>query len=440
MQVVVNVAVIRRGWLALAAALILCAPANAPAQSSPPSDVPVENWLHGSDRQDFPWRVRITQPWLTFQQRHLVQVWITVRARDLLHSEVSPNDLCFVIKVAGEDGRWLPGQAYSRFEPAAGLAPSDEIHSVANIYVREGNYAVAAMVYDSRNRRGNLWRGNLHVGPVKNDPLPGMERDLPRVEFLPPVKPLRLGRSRGLGSMITFDPWAIGAGDLLLPVANERPVLVDVAANVSLSEATDTRYSEAPEWEYQLNGGQILQISNVLSQLDLKAGCVRFGAFDLRRQKIFANHTDASRADWTQVGREIRGLDRNKIEAITLARQKQQPAFLARYLEQLSEGSNPCELLGPRPLRILIVVSDAFLFPDRAHITTVQPSRMQEGFCYYLRVVPVSGASWDQIERVLKPLRPFRFDFSDATRFRKSLAQLMRNIESVSRERVPRGR
>jgi hypothetical protein len=136
-----------------------------------------------------------------------------------------------------------------------------------------------------------------------------------------------VGRGRGLASMITFDPWALGQGELLLPVGNVRPVQVDIVANVSLSLATDRRDSEAPDWEYQLNGATVLQISNALSQLNLKAGCVRFSALDVRRQKVFADHEDARTLDWSRLRQAIVGVNRNKIEVSTLASQKHEPAF-----------------------------------------------------------------------------------------------------------------
>lgn len=436
MQTGVNANVFRQRLKQLLRLTILCFGCIAFGQkNSPPPEIPVQQWLQGHDRQDFPWRVELGQPWLTFQQRRYVQARITFRVRDLLKAGVSLRDLHFIVKVAGENGRWFPGQSYSRFEPPPGLAAADEIHSLTNLYVRQGTYKVAVMAYDNANRRGNLWRGNLHVLPLKDDPLPGSERNLPAVEFLPAARPMQIGRRHGLASLITFDPWALGEGELLLPVANTRPVQVDVVVNVSLSVATDLRESEAPNWEYQLNAAALLQISNVLSQLHLKAGCVRLSALDIRRQKVFVDHEDVRSLNWSGISHDIRSLNRNKIEAAILAGQKQEPAFLAHYLEQLSAGPGPCPTGSQPPVHILIVVSDAFVFPNHAQMTTVQPTRFPGGLCYYLRVVPVAGGRWDEIERVLKPLRPVRFDIPDSGRFRKSLAQLVTNIESASRER-----
>jgi hypothetical protein len=434
MPFVVNVAAIRRRlrWCVFGA--ILCAACHALGESSPPPDIPVDSWLDGPNRQDFPWRVEMGQSWLTFQQRRYVQARVTFRVRDLLKASVSLRDLHFIVKLAGEDGRWLSGQSYSHFEPPPGLAAADEIHSLTNFYVRQGTYKVAVMAYDAAHRRGNLWRGALQVGPLKDDPLPGIERTLPQMEFLPAAQPLHLGRGRGLGSMITFDPWALGQGELLLPVANARPVQVDIVANVSLSATTDWHNSEAPDWEYQLNGATLLQISNVLSQLNLHAGCVRLSALDVRRQKVFVDRQDARSPDWSLLRKTIGGVNRVKIEAGTLAGEKLEPAFLAHFLEHLLSAPSACSANGPPPLHILILVSDAFIFPNGAQITTVQPELVPLDLFYHLRVVPVAGGRWDEIERVVKPLHPLKFDFSSAGRFRKTLAELIAGIEGVSRK------
>ena len=417
-----------------AATLYLCAAVPASGQNDGPPDHLVDRSLNGPNRQDFPWRVEVSQSWLTFQQRRYVQVKVKFRVRDLLKARVSAGDLHLMVKLAGEDGHWLPGYSYTHFEPPPDLAPSDEINSLTNLYVGQGTYVVAVLAYEDAHHRENLWRGPLQLRPIKDDPLPGIERNLPQVEFLPAAQPIHIGRGRRLGSMITFDPWALGQGELVLPVANSRPVQVDVVANVSLSAATDWHNSEAPDWEYQLNGALLVQISNVLSQLNLHAGCIRLSALDVRRQKVFVDRQDTRTLDWSQLKQAIRAVNRVKIEADILAGEKLEPAFLAHYLEHLSSTPSACPQNGPPPLHILILVSDAFIFPNGAHMATVQPELASTDVFYHLRVVPVAGGRWDEIGSVVKPLHPLKFEFSSADRFRKVLAELITGIENASRE------
>lgn len=207
------------------------------AQSDPPADIPIDQWLQGPDRHDFRWKVHLNKPRLTYRQRDLVQIAVAFEMRDLVKAKVSLQDLHLVVKLAGQDGHWL-GQAYTRFDPPEGVAFAAELYGVVNVYVRPGTYRVAAMVYDILNRRGNLWRGTLHVPGVKNDPLPNAERNLSDVEFQPepPNKPTIARLNPIRPPKLVDDPLGLGEGELFLPVDNVRPLQVDVFVNLSRGE------------------------------------------------------------------------------------------------------------------------------------------------------------------------------------------------------------
>jgi hypothetical protein len=74
--------------LALLASTCLPVPASAQTSETRPA-LPIDEWLRGPDREDFRWKVRVSRPRLTFQQRHLVQIRATVDA-DLVQRDVAP--------------------------------------------------------------------------------------------------------------------------------------------------------------------------------------------------------------------------------------------------------------------------------------------------------------------------------------------------------------
>jgi len=381
---------------------MVCLATPVRAEEELPADFPVASWLGSPDRRDFPWRVELSHPWLTFQQRHAVRTEVTIRVRDLLAAGLSLTDLHFMVKVADQDGRWLPGQSYSHFEPPREISAAHRIRSFTGLLLRPGRYTIALMVYDTAHHRGNISRLAVEVTPLKQDPLPDMEHDLPRLQFLERDQMVAYQRM----SFATVDPYALGDGDLRLPVRNAGPIVVDIVANLSLSVTTDSPASEAPDFFYQWNGGKLLQISNVLSQIDLQAGCIRISALDVRRQRIFLDRRDAAHLDWSQWKEQVTGMRRATIDVGTLAADKQQPAFLARFLESLSAG--PSCVQEPAG-RVLILVSDALVFPNGTRMTAVLPERMPEVRAYYLSLVPVAGGRWDEIHNVLKPLHPWHF-------------------------------
>ena len=426
MHFAVNAEVIWRALRLVTLGALVCLPSVAD-DTARSDEIPLADWLHKADRLDFRWQVRVGAPWLTFQQRRLSQIEISFQVSDLLKAGISPPDLYFVVKLGTDDDHWFRGQSYRRFVAPPDLKPSDRVRTVANLHIVPGTYRVAVMAYDAAHRRGNLVRQTLQVEPLKDDPLPGVDRDLPKVEFLPPANPMRIGRGR-FTSYLTMDPWALGAGDLVLPVATTRPVLVDVVANVSLSEVTNLRYSEAPEWRYQINAATLLQVAHVFSQMDLRSGCIRLSMVDLRRQKIFVDHVEVHALDWAAIRHDLETLNRNKIEVNALAGQKQEPAFLARYLEGLWTEPVSCQVSGSPPEHVLVLISDAFVFPDGARMTSVESGQMPDREVYYLRLVPVVGPRWDEIRSVLKPVQPVQFDIANSGEFRKVLAHLLGGI------------
>ena len=91
-------------------ALALFSAAFAHAQIALPSEIPVDEWLRGPDRHDFPWKVKIRDPWLTFQQRHTVQVHADFRLRDLKKHGISADDLHLLLKSQIRTANGFPGK------------------------------------------------------------------------------------------------------------------------------------------------------------------------------------------------------------------------------------------------------------------------------------------------------------------------------------------
>jgi len=155
-----------------------------------------------------------------------------------------------------------------------------------------------------------------------------------------------------------------------LPVDNERPVQVDIVANLALSDAANTPYRQAPDWMYKINADTLLQVSNVLSQVDLKNGCVRFSAIDILRQKTFIERQNAATIDWDKIIQMVEDFERVKIEARVLASQKQTADAFAKFVEKLLDDPG-CEVSGS-PLHVLVVVGDAFIFPNGTAVRSVR--------------------------------------------------------------------
>jgi hypothetical protein len=56
---------------------------------------------------------------------------------------------------------------------------------------------------------------------------------------------------------------------------------------------------------------------------------------------------------------------------------------------------------------------------------------------YYLKLMPIGAGNWDQVENLLRPLHPTRFEFASSLRFREILAALIARIQEVSHPQAP---
>src|SRR5205085_10202208 len=115
--------------------LLAIAPALAQKTTVRPP-LPVDEWLSGPDRQDFPWKVKVLPPMLTFQQRYLEQIRVTISAKPW--TEGASPDLHFVVRVSDEGGHWFKEDNYTQLSLPKSLDMQNEIQFGVGIYLKPG--------------------------------------------------------------------------------------------------------------------------------------------------------------------------------------------------------------------------------------------------------------------------------------------------------------
>lgn len=438
---------------------------------SPPPSVPVREWLRGPDRQDIVWKIEVFQN-LTLQQRHLVQVLATIRGGDYLDA-VSLRDLHIVTKVANDRGNWLDGQSYTHFAQPANFSRSDRVHVFANLYLRPGSYTIAMIAYDSLHGVGNVWRTQLIVPPVAK-PLAGLDRGFPSVEFLPPAEAALRVDSAGWDSYRDvlegrmLDPLSLGHGTAHLPVANKKPVRIDVIVNLSDNIEDSGRlfglpgarprsdfpgvldppalsagdcypfpacvywfYSRENSTAYKYDEGLALQVGNLVSQLAPASGCVRFSALDVLRQDLIVDRVDARKMDWDDLSERIATKELSTIN-VTALREKEAALWLKRFIEHVGDDGYACGLHGGAD-HVLIFVSLAMAFSSQTEIKTVE-SGLPLSRSYHLEMrFKGLPAGWDQTDRVLRPIKPKILRFIGADQLRGKLDFIVKDLEASLR-------
>lgn len=441
-----------------AAVICFLTPFHADDARPVPGSVPVAKLLRGPDRQDIPWKVQVVQD-VTLQQRHLVQVLATIRGRDYFKN-ASIRDLHIVTKVADADGNWLDGQSYDYFKQPRDLSVRDAVHSFANLYLKPGEYTIAEIAYDSLHNTGNVWRTKLTV-PAVVAPIPDLERDFPVVEFLPRSQAaldLKSAdwslNSPAVMQSLMLDPLTLGHGKAYLPIGNKKPLLIDVIVNLSDDIVDVGRNFLAPSlpprcypypldvdcfppWPqrensaaYKHDEGLALQVGNLVSQLSPEAGCVRFSAMDVLRQDLIADRVDTSSLDWDAISQKIASTDLNVIDAKAL-REKETELRFRSFVERVNDDGYVCGLSGQKPEHVLIVVGMDMSFPPNTEIAPIRSSNPKPR-CYYL-LMQFNGAppSWDELDRILKPLKPKRLPFIGAQQLRKQIDFIVKDLAAA---------
>ncbi len=209
---------------------------------------------------------------------------------------------------------------------------------------------------------------------------------------------------------------------------------MDIVANVSLSAVTRGRHSEAPEWFYTANAAKVTEVSRVLSEMNLKGGCILLSTLDISRQEVLFNRANTGDFDWSRVGAALQARERGKIDVRALAGEKKTSRFLVAYLTKLAESQPICKTPdGRAPIRVLIVVSDNYIFPNGTEIARFGSTKAWDR-SYYVELVPVAGPHWDEIGALLKPLNPLKLETATPVKFRNTLARLVQDMERSSRK------
>lgn len=417
--------------------------------------LPVDAWLLGPDRHDFPWKVHLLGPRLTFQQRYLEQVRVTIPA-NAVNKGSARHDLHFLVKVANDQGKWLEPDSYTHYRVPPKLDSSTELQFGVGFYIRPGRYTFAVFAFDSESGEGNLWRSRVSIPP-----LPQLGHELPAVEFVDDFpQDTVVGDSRNwlhgsprrggkwtismmgdgnapiyylAGSEENGETWGLGHGQGWLPIATVRPVRLDLILNFSERLDPKLKY-EDPARTNRINAGRLLQISSLLGHVKMRTGCVRLNVLDMLRMQTILDSVDTTAIDWDKFQETIRNLDRNTIEIGKLEARNNASMFFRDSVAKVMSDSTACDSSGVPPLHaIIIAVSSALRFPSGTKIEYIRPDNRCNCRLYYLR--PQNGMQdWedDDVERMLKLLNPRRLTPSTPLEFRKQLFLLIADLQAAS--------
>lgn len=382
-----------------------------------PEPLPWSLWAGEGERQDIRWRIEISRARLRYDQRHQVVTRVRLPLRSLLR-DTPRRDLHLLIKVAGEDGAWLPGYVYSAAEVETRPAGRN-LEFTVPVLLRPGRYRFGIFLHDAVTGGRSVAMRQVNVAPPRRDPLPGLGRKLPLVEF-----------PEGTTASLALRP--PGDGALRLPVDSPRPLRIEIVANISAS----TQYTRFPA-AHRANLVNVLQVVSVLAQLQPREGTVGLTVLDvLNLQQIFSE-SDVRRLDWEEMLAAARSVNPVVVDVRSLERRREVASYFQEQMSLLlSEHGprSPAALGGaaekPRPLRVLILVGNPMLLVPGTRVPQLNSG--QECDCRVYLLLPKVGRNnlWDDLGGVFRPLQPRRFMLDEPAHFRRALAEIVRELSS----------
>ena len=404
------------------------------AAANPPR-VPVSQWFEQPEVHLPGWNVQVSEPVLSFPLRWAV----SIRGIANVHrAKLEGHDLHFFVKVADRSGQWFPERRYSSIEK---LQKGTDITVTERFFAKPGDYQVALAIYDSTTGTHGIWKRPLHVPELD---VPVSYPEAQAIQFIDPEVP--------------FKP---GSTPVLSPLENKKTMRVDVVLNLTersdLEVETHTApppirsrrggwgvFTVSPEWQMDRSRQDfvtetLLSIADTLSSLNVN-GCKRVSVVDAVRGKVFVDRR--STLDPRLILDDIR--DRratHKIDAHVLALRQQAGAFLHNYLQTVISENAECDARTFPAERVIVLVSDALVFPESKQLTPVSAPAVAEpetkfyffrmNIYEYVQRIGMGRASTaaippdDQVGRLLSNLDVKRFDLANPKDFQKALSKFL---------------
>ena len=382
------------------------------AQAMPPDrgvdlqKIPLAEWLNDNDKEQIPWRVEVGRPDLRFDQRYEVGYWGSIEVKDLDWPE-DGLALEFITAISGSDGEWIipPNTGRQVYERRSKAEP--RILFGDCLFLRPGDYNLVFAVFDSHSGKHSLMQRRIRRDDFSEELLPSLDSKLPTVSF-PQADDAFIDNPE------TPPP------SLVLSVANKQPLEIELISPLNFP----AEWVERPDFIRSTTNRLIAGIA-VLSQLKLENSSISATVVDLVNRETLFEQPSLLELEWKRLVDAFPKLaETNRLSLKAIETRKDRAAFFRQFLQKRLEG--------PRErTRVLIILSGSVLFEGGSDLTPVST----EGNCrcrvYHLHFQETATISFNDVEKLLRGLRPRTFDLESARDFRKALADIISNLESL---------
>lgn len=387
---------------------------------------PFDKWAGEAAKPQIRWNVRIEPASLSPHQRLVAQIHVAVEGAELQKRDAN-GQMVVLARIEDSAGhRWQTGFQTTITRLRQGLKFRQLDYSVS-AFILPGDYFVSLAVCDGRTLEHSYMRRPFHVAEINSDPLPNAWTGLPTVEFLSTIGSPEAWYLPQLRARLSF------------PVEAQRPLRVELLVNTTPSDLASTNM-------FRQNMEVIVPSLKVLSGIDPARGSVGLSIIDLNRRLISYEQPNLRSADWRSMRRAFTGFNAASVDVKTLEGQRKMlDYFAAEAQRRLGDPANDGDLP-----HVLIVLSAPVFFthqekpplpelpPDPGrrvfyirYAPQPVPAPLRPEFPGDVRPQPLLFPFSDDIEHLLKPMRPRVFRVTRPEEFRKALGAILTEIAKM---------
>jgi len=389
--------------------------------------IPFDQWLGEPNQARFRWTASVARAELSFHQRLMAPIEITLDGRDL-DTRRGNGELVFFIQITANDG--------TRYQDhgSIDLSKLDENIKAANLeysqraFLLPGEYRLAVAILDTATREHSTRQAQFRVAPPQHVLLADAWRDLPPVEFI--------------GKEESPDSWYLPEihGRLQWAASVHSAARVNVILNVAPSVP-------APESRRPQSGdlAALLPTLKVIAQTGSSSLSEHVALLDLARRRAVFDQNEVHDLDWPRLKASLGEANTASIDVHSLSeRHHDAQFFVSKVRSLLRRSEEPC---------VLIVLTKPVSFESGEDLDPISLESLPSCRVIYVRyrapLQPVGpfvremggrgrGSRMggpmtrnrpfqdvvDQLESTLKPLGPKVFDVETPEQMTKALAEI----------------
>ncbi len=393
--------------------------------------IPFDQWLGQKSQIPFRATPSVPRAQLSFHQRLIAQVEITLDGRDL-ETRRGDGKLVFFIQIMDRD------EARYQSHGSIDLSKVDENIKAANLeysqsaFFLPGDYRLAIAILDTGTGEHSAIQSQFRVPPPQHDFLPDAWRDLPPVEFIE--------------SNQSPDSWYLPEiqGRLQWAASVHSPVRLNVILNVAASVPEP---GSRPTPSAGL--AALLPTLKAISQTGSPSISEHIELLDLARRRAVFHQDEARDLDWPRLKTALGEANTASIDIQSLSDRHHDAQFFVSQVRSLLRSSEqPC---------VLVVLTEPVAFESGEDLEPISLEGLPPCRVVYIRCsgpVPIvrpfgpqmggrgrgsrMGGSMirnrpyqqviDQLAATLKPLSPRVIDVETPEQMARALAEIRKDL------------